>query len=134
MRAYVDQHQMMTEFRKALFSRVVPTVKDIGLWGPKVQEAFVDMGVMQFQDLDVHELSDATSASPRRWRRCSPRAANGRRGLTDNGSRGAELADTVAARGRLSRPAGRSADPAAHGRPRRRAYHGLFRGLVARSR
>jgi hypothetical protein len=28
--AYVDQHQMMGEFRKALFSRVVPCVKDIG--------------------------------------------------------------------------------------------------------
>jgi hypothetical protein len=53
--SYVDNHQMMTEFRKALFSRVVPNVKKIGLWGPKVQRAFVDMGVMQFEDLDPDE-------------------------------------------------------------------------------
>jgi hypothetical protein len=52
---YVDNHQMMSEFRKALFSRVVPNVKKIGLWGPKVQRAFVDMGVMQFEDLDPDE-------------------------------------------------------------------------------
>ena len=53
--AYVDNHQLMSEFRKALFSRVVPNVKKIGLWGPKVQRAFVDMGVMQFSDLDPDE-------------------------------------------------------------------------------
>jgi hypothetical protein len=53
--AYVDRHQMMGEFRKALFSRVVPNVKKIGLWGPTVQKAFVDMGVMQFSDLDPDE-------------------------------------------------------------------------------
>jgi hypothetical protein len=53
--SYVDNHQMMSEFRKALFSRVVPNVKKIGLWGPKVQKAFVDMGVMQFEDLDPDE-------------------------------------------------------------------------------
>ena len=53
--AYVDQHQMMSEFRKALFSRVVPNVKKIGLWGPKVQKAFIDMGVMQFEELDPDE-------------------------------------------------------------------------------
>ncbi len=53
--SYVDNHQMMGEFRKALFSRVVPNVKKIGLWGPKVQKAFVDMGVIQFSDLDPDE-------------------------------------------------------------------------------
>lgn len=53
--AYVDQHQMMTEYRKALFSRVVPNVKKIGLWGPKVQRAFLDMGVLGFEDLDPDE-------------------------------------------------------------------------------
>ena len=53
--SYVDNHQLMTEFRKALFSRVVPNVKKIGLWGPKVQKAFVDMGVMQFEGLDPDE-------------------------------------------------------------------------------
>jgi hypothetical protein len=48
---------MTQEFRKLLFSRIVPTVKDIGLWGPKVQKAYADMGVIQFQDLDPDALS-----------------------------------------------------------------------------
>jgi 1,2-phenylacetyl-CoA epoxidase catalytic subunit len=44
------------DFRAALFSRIVPTLKDIGLWGPRVQQAFTDMGVIAFQNLDPDEL------------------------------------------------------------------------------
>ena len=55
--AYTEQSDMMQEFRKMLFSRIVPTVKDIGLWGPKIQKAYADMGVIQFQDTDPDELS-----------------------------------------------------------------------------
>jgi len=36
--------KQMNSFRGRLFSRVVPTVKDIGLWGPRVQKAFGEMG------------------------------------------------------------------------------------------
>jgi 1,2-phenylacetyl-CoA epoxidase catalytic subunit len=54
---YVDESEMTQEFRKLLFSRIVPTVKDIGLWGPKVQKAYADMGVIQFEDLDPDALS-----------------------------------------------------------------------------
>jgi hypothetical protein len=50
---------MMREFRKMLFSRIVPTVKDLGLFGPKVQKAFQDMGVIDFADTDPDELSAA---------------------------------------------------------------------------
>jgi hypothetical protein len=53
---YVEDSGMMREFRKMLFSRIVPTVKDIGLWGPKVQKAYVDLGVIQFEDLDPDDL------------------------------------------------------------------------------
>jgi len=42
----------MRLFRKRLFSRIVPTVKDIGLWGEGVQKAFVDMGAIEFADID----------------------------------------------------------------------------------
>jgi hypothetical protein len=42
----------MKLFRKRLFSRIVPTVKDIGLWGEGVQKAFVDMGAIEFADVD----------------------------------------------------------------------------------
>jgi 1,2-phenylacetyl-CoA epoxidase catalytic subunit len=54
---YVEESEMTQEFRKMLFSRIVPTVKDIGLWGPKVRRAYEDMGVLQFQDLDPDSLS-----------------------------------------------------------------------------
>ena len=44
-----------TSFRGRLFSRVVPTVKDIGLWGERVQKAFAEMGVMDYAKIDVTE-------------------------------------------------------------------------------
>ena len=40
------------KFRSRLFSRIVPTVRDIGLWGPRVRKAFEDLGVLQFADRD----------------------------------------------------------------------------------
>jgi hypothetical protein len=40
------------KFRSRLFSRIVPTVRDIGLWGPRVRRAFEDLGAMQFADRD----------------------------------------------------------------------------------
>jgi hypothetical protein len=46
------------EFRSQLFSRIVPTLKDIGLFGRRVREAFVDMGVMHLADLDTEEMSE----------------------------------------------------------------------------
>jgi hypothetical protein len=52
---FADRHQRMSDYRKALFSRIVPNVKRIGLWGPKIQNAFIDMGVMMFEDLDPDE-------------------------------------------------------------------------------
>jgi hypothetical protein len=42
----------MQLFRKRLFSRIVPTVKDIGLWGEGVRKAFADMGAIEFADID----------------------------------------------------------------------------------
>jgi hypothetical protein len=56
---YVEKAQLMAEFRKMLFSRIVPTVKDLGLFGEKVQRAFEDMGVIQFQDVNPDDLSAA---------------------------------------------------------------------------
>jgi 1,2-phenylacetyl-CoA epoxidase catalytic subunit len=54
---FVESSDMMQEFRTMLFSRIVPTVKDIGLWGPKVRKAYEDMGVLQYQDMDPDDLS-----------------------------------------------------------------------------
>jgi hypothetical protein len=50
--AAVEQSDMMVQFRRRLFTRIVPTVKDIGLWGPRVRRAYEDMGVMEFAEVD----------------------------------------------------------------------------------
>ncbi|MGH8975728.1 MAG: ferritin-like domain-containing protein [Acidimicrobiia bacterium] len=54
--AYVEQAQVMSLYRMNLFSRVVPTVKRIGLWGDKVQRAFEDMGVIAFEAMEPADL------------------------------------------------------------------------------
>jgi hypothetical protein len=96
MVSYVEQAQIMSEFRKALFSRVVPTVKDIGLWGPKVQAAYADMGVLDFQDLDPDELSQRDEdVAEEMERMLAEKKATGF--IVDDGSRSAALAATVAA-------------------------------------
>jgi hypothetical protein len=52
----VDQSEPMKVFRSRIFSRIVPTVKDIGLWGPQVQEAFAAMGAIEFAKVDAGAL------------------------------------------------------------------------------
>ena len=46
----------MKRFRGRLFSRIVPTVKDIGLMGPRVKKAFEEMGVMEYTQLDAKAM------------------------------------------------------------------------------
>ena len=45
----------MRFYRRALFMRIVPTLKDIGLWGKRIQSAFEDMGVLEFAALNPEE-------------------------------------------------------------------------------
>ena len=47
---------IFSEFRSFLFTRIVPIVKDIGLWSPKVRDAYTKMGVIGFADTDVEAL------------------------------------------------------------------------------
>jgi hypothetical protein len=53
---FADRSPTQLAFRQFLFSRIVPCVKDIGLWGPKVQAAYVDMGVLDAADSDLDAL------------------------------------------------------------------------------
>ncbi|MEQ8347243.1 MAG: ferritin-like domain-containing protein [Sneathiellaceae bacterium] len=53
--------EVMKQFRARLFTRIVPTVKDIGLWGPKVREAFADMGVLDYAAYDAEAMLEADS-------------------------------------------------------------------------
>jgi hypothetical protein len=51
--------ELMMQFQKMLFSRIVPTLKDIGLWGPRLRGAFADMGVLEFGELNTEEQGRA---------------------------------------------------------------------------
>lgn len=54
---HVKESEAMRFFRSCLFLRIVPTLRDIGLWGKKVQAAFEDMGVMHFATMDPEQAS-----------------------------------------------------------------------------
>ena len=56
---WVDTSPLMIQFRSHLFSRIVPIVKDIGLWGDTVQKAFRDMGVHDMAGSDIDALMKA---------------------------------------------------------------------------
>ena len=43
-------------FRNRLFTRIVPCIKDIGLWGERVRKAYDDMGVLDFAAANLDGL------------------------------------------------------------------------------
>ncbi|WP_328319632.1 ferritin-like domain-containing protein [Streptomyces sp. NBC_00388] len=51
-----EQSEFLTLFRQLLFSRIVPCVKDIGLWGKRLQKAYVDMGVFEMGNSNLDLL------------------------------------------------------------------------------
>ncbi len=53
---YSEQSEFLALFRQLLFSRIVPCVKDIGLWGKRLQQAYVDMGVFEMGDHNLDQL------------------------------------------------------------------------------
>jgi hypothetical protein len=54
---HVNTSEMMQIFRTSLFTRIVPTMKDIGLFGPRIRKAYADMGILGFADNDVEAMS-----------------------------------------------------------------------------
>jgi para-aminobenzoate N-oxygenase AurF len=53
---FTENSPVQQAFRALLFSRIVPCVKDIGLWGPKVQRAYTDLGVLDAAATDLEVL------------------------------------------------------------------------------
>lgn len=47
----------MRAFRTMLFQRIVPIVRDIGLWSDKIQNAYREMGVLDFAAMDYEALA-----------------------------------------------------------------------------
>jgi hypothetical protein len=56
--AFMDQSDIMNVYRMSLFARVVPIVKRIGLWSDKIQQAFIDLGVMAYENAEPDEMFD----------------------------------------------------------------------------
>ncbi|MEW6270690.1 MAG: ferritin-like domain-containing protein [Thermodesulfobacteriota bacterium] len=56
---WASESDFMRAFRSRLFSRIVPSMKDIGLWGPKIRAAYADMGILGYADLDPDALARA---------------------------------------------------------------------------
>jgi hypothetical protein len=54
----LDASEGQIRFRKRLFSRIVPTVRDIGLWSERVQKAYADLGGIQYAATDAQALLD----------------------------------------------------------------------------
>jgi hypothetical protein len=53
---FTEHSPVQQAFRTLLFSRIVPCVRDIGLWGPKVQRAYADLGVLDAASTDLEAL------------------------------------------------------------------------------
>jgi hypothetical protein len=54
---YVEASESMRQFRSLLFTRIVPTMRDIGLWGPKIRRAYSNMGIIGFAEVDSEALT-----------------------------------------------------------------------------
>ena len=54
----LDQSDGHTRFKKRLFSRIVPTVRDIGLWSERVQKAYTELGGIQYANTDAQAMLD----------------------------------------------------------------------------
>ncbi|MBV8194831.1 MAG: ferritin-like domain-containing protein [Candidatus Dormibacteraeota bacterium] len=53
---HVGRSEAMVQFRSLLFTRIVPTLKDVGLFGTRIQRAFADMGVLGYTDIDLDSV------------------------------------------------------------------------------
>ena len=71
---YAYNSGAMQSFRTRLFTRIVPILKEIGLFGPKVQKALGDMGVMEYAKIDVEQADRQRPQGRRRLRRQEVRA------------------------------------------------------------
>jgi hypothetical protein len=89
--AFTEQSEFLHLFRKLLFSRIVPCVKDIGLWGPRLQKAYLDMGVFDLGDSNLDLLMSQDEEIAERL--------DGERFAEEEAARVAEVHDAIAAGG-----------------------------------
>ncbi|MFE6156945.1 ferritin-like domain-containing protein [Streptomyces sp. NPDC057889] len=61
--AHINNSEAFTLFRSLLFTRIVPTLRDIGLMGEKVTKAFSEMGVLGYRDIDLDAVMSYDEAA-----------------------------------------------------------------------
>ncbi len=103
---FSEQSPFLRLFRKLLFSRIVPCVKDIGLWGPRLQKAYLDMGVFEMgdasldllmsQDEEIAEALDRERFAAEEAARAAEVAARTCRGMRTHAPRCAVACRTMA--------------------------------------
>jgi hypothetical protein len=57
--AHMYDSGFMQMFRSSLFTRIVPIVKDIGLWGDTIRNGYETMGILDYANTDVQALQDS---------------------------------------------------------------------------
>jgi thioester reductase-like protein len=62
---WVEESGYMRHYRNELFRRIVPVVRAIGLWGPRVREAYARMGVLEYGALEPERLVQEDEAFAR---------------------------------------------------------------------
>ena len=51
--SWIEESGFMHVYRNELFRRIVPVVRSIGLWGPRVRDAYTRMGVIEYAALEI---------------------------------------------------------------------------------
>jgi len=67
--AHTDSSDWMHTFRNYLFTRIVPNVKHIGLWGPRIRKAYEEMGILELGDVDAEAMQKEDEAVAERFDR-----------------------------------------------------------------
>lgn len=93
-----ERSEYTRTFRTLLFSRIVPCVKDIGLWGETMRDAYVKLGVLELAGLDLEAIMRADDQAAESMDR-EARAAVAAREEAELAARRAEVAKTIAAAG-----------------------------------
>ncbi|MBX6390695.1 MAG: ferritin-like domain-containing protein [Frankia sp.] len=96
----VKQSEYMRIFRTLLFSRIVPTMRDIGLWGPTIRDAYAKLGFLEMANADVASMM----AADEKIAEDLDRERERERAAAELDARRAQVAETIAA--------GSGADPA----------------------
>jgi 1,2-phenylacetyl-CoA epoxidase catalytic subunit len=64
---YAENAEITQHYRSMLFQRIVPIVKDIGIFGKGIQKTFEEMGVLGYAELDPEELQQDDEAKAKEF-------------------------------------------------------------------